>query len=65
MNEPKRMTRDVQNVVSRIDGISMRSPRRRDALREIYGDLEVVIIGSTDRGVEALDDAVSAFSEYV
>jgi hypothetical protein len=38
--------------------------RHRDALREILDGREAVI-GSADRGIEALDEAVASLSEYV
>jgi hypothetical protein len=52
------------SFIKRIERNKREIARHRDALREILDDVEAVI-GSADRGIEVLDEAVASLSEYV
>jgi exonuclease VII small subunit len=53
-----------RSLLKRMERHKNEISKRRDALRDVMDDLEA-IIGSADRGVEALDEAIAAFSEHL
>jgi hypothetical protein len=55
---------DPVSFIRRIEHHKREIARHRDALREIL-DRREAVIGSADRGIEALDEAVASLSEYV
>lgn len=55
-------TRTIKSLVSQMEKCRVAIGKQRDILREIQGEVES-LLDPTDRGVEALDDAIETLSE--
>lgn len=60
----KASQRKIIGIVAKIEKHKTAIAKHRDALRDVYDDLECVL-ESADRGVEGLESAIATLSEYV
>ena len=58
----KNKTTELKPLLKRLEKHRNNIAKERDALRELYDEIEA-LLDPTNRGVEALDDAIESISE--